>query len=74
MENILSSPLLYTNSKYVSYVWTVRYLYILTSSNISEIYMTAHFEYFCDITCFAHPLSQRTLPFNSVTKGNMSFC
>ena len=49
MENLLSSPVLYTNSKYVSYIWTVLYLYILTSSHISEIYMTAYFEYVCDI-------------------------
>ena len=48
MENFLSSPVLYTNSKYVSYVWTVLCIYILTSSNISEIHMTAYFEYLCD--------------------------
>ena len=45
----LSSPVLYTNSKYVSYVWTFLCLCILTSSNISEIYMTAYFGYFSDI-------------------------
>ena len=49
MENFLSSPVLCTNSKYVSYVWTVLYLYILRPSNISEIYRTAYFEYLCDI-------------------------
>ena len=44
-KTFLSSPVLYTNIKYVSYVWTVLYLYVLTSSNISEIYMTAYFEH-----------------------------
>ena len=54
MENFLSSLVLYKNSKYVSYVWTVLYLYILMSSNISEIYMTAYFEYLCDILFALH--------------------
>ena len=44
-KTFLSSPVLYTNIKYVSYVWTVLYHYVLTSSNISEIYMTAYFEH-----------------------------
>ena len=44
-----SSSVLYTNSKCVSYIWTVLCLCILTSSKISEIYMTAHFGYFSDI-------------------------
>ena len=43
-ETFLSSLALYTNSKYVSYVWTALFLCILTSSNISGIYMTASFE------------------------------
>ena len=75
-KTFLSSPVLYTNIKYVSYVWTVLYLYVLTSSNISEIYMTAYFEHtpLWYIICFAHPLSQCILPFNLVTKANMSFC
>ena len=64
----------HTNSKYISYVWTVLYLYILLSSNISEIYMTAYFWVpLWYIICTAHPLSQRILPFNSVTEANMSF-
>ena len=54
MENFLSSPVLYTNSNYVSYVWTFLYLYILLSSSISEIYMTAYFEYLCDILYALH--------------------
>ena len=45
-RKLLSSPALYTNSKYVSYVWTVLCLYILRSINISEVYMTAYFGYF----------------------------
>ena len=54
MEFFLYSPVLCTNSKYVSYVWTVLCLYILTSSNISEIYMKAYFEYICDILLVIH--------------------
>ena len=37
MWKIFPSPVLYTNKKYVSYVWTVLCLCILPSSNISEI-------------------------------------
>ena len=73
MEKFLSSPVLYTTSKFISYVWTVLYLYILTPRNISEIYMTAYFEDLCDIICTAPPLSQRILPFNSVAEANISF-
>ena len=51
---LLSSPVLYANNKYVSYIWTVICLFILTSSNISEIYMTAYFEYFYDILDVVH--------------------
>ena len=50
----LSSPVLYTNSKYISYVWTVLCLCIPTSSNISEIYMTAYFQYFNGILHVLH--------------------
>ena len=50
----LSSPVLYTNSKYISFVWTVVCLCILTSRNISEIYMTAYFEYLSDILHALH--------------------
>ena len=47
--NFLSSPVLYTNSKYLNNVWTVLCLCILTSSNTSQIYMTEYFGYFSDI-------------------------
>ena len=50
----LSSPALYTNSKYISFVWTVVSLCILASRNISEIYMTAYFEYLSDILHALH--------------------
>ena len=49
-----SSPGLYTNSKYFSYVWTVLLLCILTPSDTSEIHMTAYFGYFSDILHVVH--------------------
>ena len=49
-----SSPVLYISRKYVSYVWTVLCLCILTSSNISEMYMTEYFEYFSNILHVVH--------------------
>ena len=52
----LSSPVLYTNRKYVRYVWTVLCLNILTTTNISEIYRTAYFGYFSDILHISHNL------------------
>ena len=70
MENFLSSPGLYTNSKYVSYVWTALYLYILLSS--WDIYDSMFWVPLWYIICTAHPLSQRILPFNSVAEANMS--
>ena len=74
-KKFLSSPVLYTNSKYISYIWTVLYLYILTPSNISEIYMTAYFEDLCDMlyALRIHSASKHFLPFNSVAEANISF-
>ena len=46
MLNFLSSPVLYTKSKYVSYVWTVLCLCILTASNITELYIYIYILYF----------------------------
>ena len=60
MWKFLPSLVLYTNSKYVSYVWTVLCLCILISSNISEIYMTAYFGYFSDILHVVHNHSPST--------------
>ena len=49
-----SSPVLYTISKYVSYVWIVLCVCILTSSKISETYMTTYFAYSSDILHIVH--------------------
>ena len=46
MLNFLSSPVLYTKSKYVSYVLTVLCLCILTASNITELYIYIYILYF----------------------------
>ena len=49
-----SSPVLCTNSKYVSYVWAVLCLCILTSNNVSQIHMAAYFGYFSDTLHVLH--------------------
>ena len=51
---IFFSPVLSTNSKYISYVWIVFCFCIFTSSNISVIYETVCFRYFSDILHVPH--------------------
>ena len=74
MLNFLSSPVLYTKSKYVSYVWTVLCLCILTASNITELYIYIYI-YYILCTLIHYMYCTTSFPVHlTMMKANLPFC